>query len=169
MKYADARASIKSGDLLAWSHYDWSSWYDIQVQAVRVATESEYCHAALAWVFGGRVWCIESVEPVIRLVPLSNLLGEHGFFHVPLNTPMTDAELEFALSKVSIGHYSKLEAIKAQLTTLTDQDDDKWECAKFFNACRRLSGLDLGPKDTPAAVVEKALQQPGASLIRITP
>lgn len=153
MKYADARDHIQSGDVLAWSHYNWASWYDLQVQAVRIATESEYCHAALAWVAGGRVWCIESVEPVVRVVPLSNLI-ERGFYWLPMRVPMSEAELEFALSKVGNGRYSKLQAVQAQVATLEIGVDDLWECAEFTIACRRLSGVDLGNVATPAAVVK---------------
>lgn len=169
MDYSEARPLISSGDLLAWSHYDWTTWYDLQVQAVRIGTESEFCHVGLACVFGGRVWCIESVEPVIRMAPLRNLIGEHGFYWAALDTDMSAAELEFAVSKISIGHYSKLEAVKAQLVqSLGNQDDDKWECAKWFNACRRLSGLECGPKDTPAATVQRVLEM-GKSLRFVQP
>lgn len=168
MNYAEARGQIKSGDLLAWSHYNWASWYDLQVQAVRVFTESEFCHVGLAWVVGGRVLVIESVEPVIRVVPLSNLLGTQGTYWLPLNCDITESELEFALSKVGNGAYSKLEAVEAQLGNLKVGQDDLWSCAEFFTVARRLSGLDLGPKATPAAVVAKA-QEKGYALYRILP
>lgn len=168
MNYAYARLQIRSGDLIAWSHYQWASWYDLQVQAVRVFTESEYSHVALAWVVGGRVFAIESVEPVIRIVPLSNLLGTEGCYWSPLGLDISDQELEFALSKVGNGAYSKLEAIASQLGTLQIGQDDLWSCAEFFVAARRLSGRDLGPKATPAAVVAK-VQEKGYPLYRILP
>jgi hypothetical protein len=55
MKYEAAREKVKSGDLLAWSHRGWRSWYDIQIQLVRFFTQSEYSHVGIAWVVGGRV------------------------------------------------------------------------------------------------------------------
>ena len=155
MKYLDARPLIQSGDVLAWSHYEWSSWYDLQVQAVRLITESEYCHVALALVFGGRVWAVESVQPVIRLVPLSNLIGL-GFYWLPVNKEVTENELEFALSKVGNGKYSKLQAMQAQLERMTIGNDDLWSCAEFVITARKLSNVDLGNKATPAAVVRHA-------------
>lgn len=152
MNYTAIRDQIQSGDVLAWSHYEWASWYDLQVQAVRICTESEYCHVGLAWVAGGRVWCIESVEPVVRVVPLSNLVGR-GFYWLPMRVQMSEQELEFALAKVGHGRYSKLQAVQAQLGTLAIGVDDQWECAELVIAARRLSGCDLGNKATPAAVV----------------
>lgn len=156
MNYAEARPRIQSGDILAWSHYDWSTWYDLQVQMVRIGTQSEYCHVALARVMDGRVWCLESVEPLVRCVPLSNII-EHGFYWIPMGRVMSAAELEFAYSKVAVAHYSKLEAIKAQMcAALQSGDDNVMECAKYVRACCRLSGLDVGVKDVPAAVVRGA-------------
>lgn len=156
MNYSEARPSIQSGDILAWSHYDWSSWYDLQVQGVRIGTESEYCHVALARVMDGRVWCLESVEPLVRCVPLSNLI-EHGFYWIPMGRQMSEVELEFAYSKVAIARYSKLEAIKAQMSAaLQSHDDNVMECAKYVRACCSRSGLEVGMRDTPAAVVRGA-------------
>lgn len=37
MKYKEIRPLIKSGDILAWSHRGWKSWYDIKIQFVRMA------------------------------------------------------------------------------------------------------------------------------------
>jgi hypothetical protein len=171
MQYEDARPLIQSGDLLAWSHRSWASWYDLKVQAVRIFTRSEYCHLALAMVFGGRVWCIESVMPVIRIVPLSNLVGADGFYWVPMHKPMSAAEAEFALSKVSLGKYSQIEAMRAALAPLPDDNkgDDRWECARFAIECRRKSGVELGPIDTPDAGVLAAQNRYSAPVFHITP
>lgn len=160
MDYVQLRSSIKSGDLIALTHTKFASWYDLQVQAVRFGTQSEYSHVAMAWVIGGRVWAIESVTPVIRMVPLS-LLAADGFYWVPLSADIGEPELEFALSNIGIGKYSKWQAVLAQLRRLKIGADDLWECAEFVIACRRLSGVDLGDKATPSAVV-RAAQDLGA-------
>lgn len=157
LNYRDIRSSIKDGDLLAWSHYDWGSWYDLQVQAVRFGTRSEFCHVGIAHLHGGRVWVIESVQPVVRMVPLSNLLKD-GAFWVPLNQPICTDELEFLLSRVGLGQYSKAQAVKAQLNALEIGVDDEWQCAELTIASRRLSGVDLGHKATPSEVVRAAMR-----------
>ena len=165
-KYNEVRDSIKSGDIIALTHTEWDSLYDLQVQAVRIFTQSEYAHVALTWVVGGRVFVIESVTPKIRIMPLSNL-KDSGFYWIPTNHPMTDAELEYGLSKVGMGEYSKLQAVQGQLETLHIGEDDEWQCSELVIAMRRLSGLDLGPKATPAAVVQKALEK-GLTLSYVT-
>lgn len=160
MDYATVRGKIQSGDLIALTHTKFGSWYDMQVQAVRFGTQSEYSHVGMAWVIGDRVFVIESVTPVIRLVPLS-LMAEDGFYWAPLGKAISQEELEFALSKVGLGKYSKWQAVMAQLRRLHIGEDNLWECAEFVITCRRLSGVDLGDKATPSAVV-RAAQDRGA-------
>ena len=154
MNYKQVRDRIKSGDLLAWSHKSWSSWYDIKVQLVRFFTQSEYCHVGLAWVVAGRVFVIESVIPKVRIVPLSNNLP---FYWVPTETPWLPETEEFALSQVGVGTYSQLEAVLAQLGKPTPESNGKWECAKFVNALLTMDGLAFDNiRDTPTATVERA-------------
>lgn len=167
--YSAARAGIHSGDLLAWSHYDWATWYDLQVQAVRIGTQSEYCHVGIALEFGARLWCLESVEPVVRMVPLSNLVGAHGFYHVPVGVPMSEPELEFALAKVGTARYSKVQAVKAQLGVLEIGADNVFQCAEYWITCRRLSGVDGGAKATPAALVQHMQRTLGAPVRLVMP
>lgn len=153
--YTEARAHIKSGDLIALTHRSWSSWYDLQVQAVRFFTQSEYSHVAMVWETGGRLFVIESVTPFVRIVPLS-LMAEEGFYWVPLNAEITDKELKFALAEVGKGKYSKWQAILSQFRALPIGKDALWECAEFIITSRKLSGVDLGDKATPSAVVQRA-------------
>lgn len=159
MKYSENRHKIKSGDIIALSHYKWASFYDLQIQAVRIFTQSEYTHVGLVWECAGRLFVIESVTPVIRMVPLSTM-AEEGFYHIPMNVPITYAELEFALDKVGNGKYSKWQAIKAQLNLLKSGEDNLWQCCEFVKECRKLSGVDVGNKITPSGVV-KHLQELG--------
>jgi hypothetical protein len=158
MNYKEIRTKIKSGDLVALTHENWNSLYDLQIQAVRIFTESEYSHVAIAWVVGGRVFLIEAVTPKVRIFPLSNL-QDTGFYWIPTDTPMSDAELEFGLKRVGIGEYSKIEAVEAQFNMLNVGSNDKWECSELVIAMRKLSGLHLGDKATPSAVVQSALEQ----------
>lgn len=160
MNYDTVRPQIKSGDLIALSHYKWASWYDLQIQIVRFGTQSEYSHVGMAWVIGERVFMIESVEPVVRMVPLSLMVAD-GFYWLPMEADIGAGELAFALSKIGSARYSKIEAVLAQFRRLAIGADDLWECAEFVIACRRLSGVDLGDKGTPSAVV-RAAQDRGA-------
>lgn len=155
LTYAIARPSIQSGDLLALTHVSWASGYDMQLQLVRFGTQSEYVHVGLIWEIGGRLFVVESVQPLVRLVPLSNFAAA-GFFWIPLDAPIGDAELERALAKVGASKYSKWQAILAFFKRLHIGADDLESCAEFVIDCRRLSGVDLGAIATPAAVVRRA-------------
>lgn len=158
MNYQEVRGEFQSGDLLIFTHTAWRSVKDILSHVVRLFSTTEYCHVGVAIVLGGRVWIAESVSPVVRLVPLSNL-AKGGFFVIPTRTPMGDEELEYLLSKVGLSEYSKWQAIKAYLNKLTLGDDDLFECAEYVICARKLSGLDLGNRAVPAAVVKEALKQ----------
>jgi hypothetical protein len=155
MQYSRVRDKIVSGDIVALSHYKWASLYDLKVQAVRLFTQSEYSHVGVAIVFGGRVWIAESVTPFVRLVPLSNFVKD-GFYLIKTETPMTEAEQEFLLSKVGVAPYSQWQAIKAYFHQLKIGEDDIYECAEYVICARKMSGMDLGNVATPSAVVREA-------------
>lgn len=165
MKYADIRDTIKSGDLLAWTHKKWNSWYDIKIQLVRMFTRSEYSHVGIAWVVAGRVFVVESVTPYIRIVPLSNLLP---CYLVHMDCDWKNETEEFALSLVGKGKYSQLEAIMAALDLPTPYENGEWECAKFCLAIYDMEGQKLGVNATPSSVVEAA-QRAGKIVKYINP
>lgn len=159
MEYASVRDNIKSGDLICLSHKGWGSIKDIESQIVRIVTESEFSHVCVVWEFLGRLFVIEAVVPLVRITPLSTMLEEDKeVYWLPLSTPMTEAETEFAMGEVGVGAYSKWQAIEGELGTLDIGADRKWQCSELTIAMRKLSGVDLGDKATPAAVVRKALQ-----------
>jgi hypothetical protein len=141
MNYADARPQIKSGDLLAWSHRGWRSWYDVQIQLVRFFTQSEYSHVGVAWITGGRTFVIEAVTPKVRIYPLSKL-GD--FYWIPDFIEWTHDTEEKALSHVGT-EYSKLEALSAFFGK--SWDSAKMQCAKFALTVRGLKTTNLTPSD----------------------
>lgn len=154
MKYADMRASIKSGDLLAFSHAApfYRSWYDCKVALVRMFTMSEYSHVAIAWRVGERVFVLEAVMPQVRNFPLSKC-GD--FYWLPIPAPKFDSEgLPFALACMG-EEYSQSQAMQGFFHL--PSEDDKWQCAEYVRAVALRSGFDLGPKATPTAVVRYAM------------
>jgi hypothetical protein len=156
MKYDAARGTIKSGDLLAWSHRGWRSWYDIQIQAVRFFTQSEFSHVGIAWVVGDRVLVIEAVTPKVRIYPLSKL---GTFYHIAGFLPGSPNMEEKALSYVG-AEYSKKEALAAFFGKSID--DQGMQCAKLVAT---LKGLE--PKNiTPSAIVDYALST-GGTMVKI--
>ena len=139
MKYADAREFIASGDVIFQSHRPLRSWYDFKIFLVRAFTRSEWSHAAMAWVVGGRVFVIEAVSSGVRIFPLSRA-GD--FTWVQLAGFTTDME-EHALSHVG-EPYSQWDAIKSVFGNV-DSLDRRWFCSEFVIAMRRLRVDDKTP------------------------
>ena len=156
MKYSEAKPKIKSGDLLAWSHKKWGSWYDFQIQMVRAFTQSDYCHVGIAWCIAGRTFVIEAVGSGVRIFPLSHA---ESFYWVPLPVEWSEKVEEFALS--TIGEpYSKIECFKAFFgMELEETKERTWECAELAMAILGQAGCKLNVSPTPSKVVQAALEK----------
>ena len=158
MKYAEARVHLKSGDLLAWSHERWGSWYDFKVQMVRVFTRSVYCHVGICWVVGGRVFALEAVSAGVRIFPLSRLLP---FYWVPLRASWESEVEAWALRQVG-EPYSQWQAVLAGLGLLKPGEDLIWQCAEYAAEVARRAGVELGADVTPNALVLAAQKLHGS-------
>ena len=158
MKYVDVRDKIRSGDVLAWTHRTWKTWYDIKIQLIRIVTRSEYVHTGVAWVIGGRVFVIESVIPTVRIVPLSSLLD---CYWIPLDEEdkwIGTAE-EYTLSLVGKAEYSQIEAIKSSYKKGDPEDRTKWYCSKLSSIILNKMGRNIGVINTPSDVVNELLDE----------
>lgn len=149
MRYAEARSRIHSGDLLAWSHRGWGSWYDVKAQAVRIFRRSEYCHVGAAWAFGGRVLVLEAVRKGVRIFPLSLLLP---FYWLPAKMEWAKELEAWAMSQVG-KDYSEWQAVLAGIGKLDVGKDEIWQCAEFYWILAQRSGIELPPGATPDEVV----------------
>lgn len=158
MNYLDARPTIRSGDMLAFSHGSWRSWGDIKTNAVRIFTRSTYSHVGLAWVVGGRIFVLEAVKPKVRIYPLS---GSGDFYLLPSAARWGQDTEELALSSVGID-YSELTAMRAFFGELPA--GNMQECAAYVREVLKKDGIDLGRRSTPDAVVQEALAR-GAEMM----
>lgn len=130
------------------------------MQAVRIATQSEYCHIGVAWVTGGRVFVLEAVSPQVRIFPLSKLLP---FYYVEMPNYWNAEVEERALSRVG-NLYSKKQAIMAFLRSLKNGADNQWQCAEYTIDVAKTSGvLPEETQATPSAVISQ-LQEAGLSV-----
>jgi hypothetical protein len=152
MRYSIARAKIKTGDILAFSHTGWKSLNDIKIGIVRMFTQSEYSHVGIAWVTSGRVFVLEAVVPEIRIFPLSKY---EQFYHLHMPKPLFPVALEFALSLIG-EEYSQIEAMKAFFGK-SCTENKKWECAEYVQEVMRMNGMPLPGEATPTNVVLKAM------------
>lgn len=157
--YDQARPKIQPGDLLLLHHEylkDWAelSWYDKQISLVQQFT-GPFAHIGVLDRIqladgSDQVICYESVVPRRRAVRVSTT-AEHGFFWIPLHRPMTPVEREAIWRELGFGEYSKWGALLAGAGRLPADEDlrSRMWCAKFAAQCRRLSGVDLGPRYVP--------------------
>jgi len=152
MNYQAARRKIRSGDLLAWSHRGWGSWYDLKVQAVRVWTRSEYCHVGIAWRVADRLFALEAVLTGVRIFPLSRM---RPFYHLPLPARWTPEVEAWALEQVG-EPYSQWQAMLAGVGLLKPGADSIWQCAEYAQAVLRAAGIDLVGDPTPSNIVNEA-------------
>jgi len=156
MSYTNIRPKIKSGDVLAWSHKGWGTWYDIQMQIIRMSTRSEFNHVGIAWVVSNRVFIIEAVYPKVRIYPLSK---ELPFYWLPTGGDWWTEVEEFALSKVG-EEYSKIDAIKAFFNQIKPGSNNVWQCAELINIIlQRGSVFDRHVTSTPTAIVEELMNK----------
>ena len=156
MKYADARPLIRSGDLIAQSHGDWTTLIGIKINMVRIFTRSTYSHVGIAWVVGGRVFILEAVKPKLRIYPMSKI-GD--FYHLPTQASWRAAAENTALENVGV-EYSELIAVKAFFEPL--EPGDVRECAAYALTVLHADGIDLGNRATLDAVVLAAMRRGAA-------
>ncbi len=153
--YESIRPQLRSGDLIATTHTGMRSFHDLLVWLVRVIGATEYAHVAVVWRILDRVFVIESVDPLVRIVPLSHF-AEKGFYWLPTEDLMTEAELQCLLARVGKTKYSRWQAVLGKLRRLTIGADDATQCAEMVIECRSKSGVDLGQVATPSHVVKAA-------------
>ena len=153
MRYQDARPHIKSGDVLAWSHRGIRSFHDLKIWFVRLFTLSEYSYVAIAWVVGGRVFVVEAVQPLVRISPLSKLLGG-GAYWLPSGAAWTAETEQLALECVG-DPYSQRQAMQAPFGV--PPHDTLWQCAELVGRVLHADGIELGTVYTPSAIVRAAL------------
>jgi hypothetical protein len=157
MQYSTIRPTIRSGDLIAFSHGGWSSWSSFKTMLVRMFTLSTYSHVAVAWVVAGRVFILEAVKPKTRIFPLSL---EGDFYHLPLGAPWKPETEEFALQRIGVD-YSEVNAVRAYFKPL--EAGNVSECSAYVREVMLVDGIRLGELARPDAVI-KAAQARGAKL-----
>jgi hypothetical protein len=157
--YSVIRPTIKTGDILAWSHGSWKSWYMAQLNLVRIATRSEFNHVGVAWVVGGRVLVLEAIVPKIVANPLSDFLP---CYHVPMNLGNINDKI---MAEKLGGDYSKWEAIRGFLNDKMLEENTKWQCSKHVQWIHMHNNPEwANVKSTPSAVIKFALEELGEQL-----
>lgn len=156
MKYAEARAKMKSGDLIAMSYRQpmFHDWYSFKVGIVRMFTKSEFSHVGVIWLAANRVFLIEAVVPKVRIYPLSNALAEgEDAYWLAMNAEWTPSAEDFAMSHIG-QDYSQL---KAMVASFSPWEHGRFtECAGLTIDLLNQANVCLGTIATPSAVVRAA-------------
>ena len=147
-KYSDIRSTIRTGDILAWSHTGNKSFYDFKLWLVKLFTKSKFTHVGIAWVVGSRVFILESVSAGVRIYPLSLALP----CYLVSKGHLSSEQLTFAISKAG-QEYSTIECIKAYFNS-NNLSNSSWQCAEYV-----CSVLNLPCRATPADVVKYLLDR----------
>lgn len=155
--YFAFRPQIKSGDVIAYTHKGVRNFYDFKVWLVRLFTQSEYTHVAVAWCVGERVFLLEAVGAGVRIYPLSLDLPA---YHLT-GSGLTEDQLNAALAEVG-KPYSYWDCVKAYFGA-NDPKNGMWECAEYVGAV-----LGLKCHATPSDTVGYLLTN-GSTLTEIRP
>lgn len=157
------RDKIKTGDLLAWSHYR-SDKTSIWLNMVRFGTMSEYGHVSVAWRKGEELFHVEAAVPRIRI---SKISPDESFYCVPLSRYLPDNyDMSFFDDKVGL-KYSLMDAFRAYVGSSV-RDDDRWQCAELSRAYYNSYDLNFNDRAvTPARLVKAAMSRCETPLIRV--
>ncbi len=155
MRYNDVRPTLKTGDLLAWTHDGIESWHDFEVQLVRVGTRSEFTHVGVAFVFAQRVFVIEAVGTGVRIFPLSRLLP---FYLVRKPKPLGEVAIEYAFQHIGVEYESKLAMVLAFITGESLANNKRLQCCELTRAIYDADDDPLDCEDKPTSVVRVAME-----------
>lgn len=153
--YKVCRGHFRSGDLIAQSHGDWSSWVAIQTLSVRVFTGSTYSHVGVIEVdkSDGHVYVVEAVRPRSQRVRLSAI---GSFYHLDLGRFARWSARTRFFAELCVGRlYSRWDAVRAYFWPLPAGTVS--QCAALVREVLQRAGVNLGPKSRPDAVVQSAL------------
>lgn len=159
MNYVEARPMIKTGDLLAFTHTELKSWYDFQVQVVRMATKSEFSHVGIAYVIYDRIFVLEAVSAGVRMFPLSRALP---FYLVSNPILLKDSALEWAFARIGDRYENKIKMVLAELFDIDLKHNKRLQCSEYVNAILAANDQEITKIDTPTAIVKAAMEKWGA-------
>jgi uncharacterized protein YycO len=152
MKYDVIRPQIKTGDILAWSHRGWGTWYDFQIQMIRMFTRSDFCHVAIAYVEHDRVFAFEAVGSGIRMNPLSN---DIPFYWVRTTEEILPETISWAFKQIGKKYQSKWKMVLDFFRESPKSDNDRYQCSQLVIAFRDQNKNPLTDICTPDAVVNE--------------
>lgn len=149
MKYSEARAKIKTGDMLLWRNHAGGSLRSvIERWFVSHGTASPHTHVGMALVALGRVWVMDITTKGCA----PRLLSEEGAFDwIQAPKELSEAAQDYAFSCFGKWVYSRLQAVLGALKRLAIGADMNGQCAEYFLAICAVDNMAPTDTATPAA------------------
>lgn len=145
---------VKTGDILVWRQDHKSVTSDLLIKAIRLITNGDYGHVAVAVRFDPYVFVVEASWPVVKL---SLVDPAEEVFHIPTNKEVPQEALDFLIDAVGLS-YGVMDDVRTVLGMVSKRDD-KWQCAELTREFLRLIGSPVNCPDTPDSVVKGILSQ----------
>lgn len=173
MRYDEARDKMKTGDAIAVSGGNWTSWYGIKVMLVRLfgGAPSETSHMAMLWVENGRVFIMEAVATGVRLMPLSKDLPVEW---IPRPKPLSQGALNWAFAHIGTAYPAQWKMALAQLLRLLGLDkhfdigmcaDGRLDCCEYVLGILSADGETLDCAPTPYEVRKAIVRKWGGTVV----
>jgi hypothetical protein len=157
--YNEARPQICTGDLIAFSHTKSGSFYDFQVHAVRVATESEFSHVSLAYVTNERIFILEAVSSGVRMFPLSRA---GSFYWVKNPETLSEDALNQAFLDLGLPYENKFKMVLNMIFKMNLNKNRRLQCSEYVNEVLAVNKQILTIIDIPTSIVTSAMRYWGA-------
>lgn len=150
MRYAEYRNNIRSGDILAWTHRGIKSLYDLKTAIVKTVTRSDYVHVGIAWTYHGRVFVLEATPPLVRVVPLSNLLP---CYVLHMNRGFSPEAENKAFQHVGSTKYSTVDAI---LSLIGINLTEGMQCVEYTKEVLSANRIHFDCRNIPSEFIIEA-------------
>ena len=150
MKYSVHESEIKTGDILGWTHREWKSWYDFQIQIVRMFTKSEFSHVGIAYWEDNKLYVIEAIGSGVR----KSLLSENIPFYWIKAEPLSEKAISFAKEQIGRRYESKIKMVINYFWDLDLENNKRWQCSELVNAIYRVNKTPLTFIDEPSKIMQ---------------
>lgn len=162
--YSIYRDKIEDGDLLLWNINKIEVTSDIFLMLVQKTLNIEYSHAGVALRLNGRLFCLEAVNPYVRLIPLS-MKDDFGIIHTNMN--FTKNHAHYLFSKIGYP-YNIIDVMKYALNIKTDTNS--YYCTKlvgdFYYQAGIVDNEDAGA--TPKTLIDSVTASTGNPIIKVS-
>lgn len=164
--YSEIRDELETGDLVAWDTTEIEDFFDFILFIYSKVFRVKYTHVGVVVKFGSRIFVLEAIPPVVRLVPLS---AKRDFYLIKTKAPVLFRENGINYLFKFIGRkYSILDFVRTMLK-LKSSDEDFYcseLAAKYYKSIGYILDEKIG--HSPQNLVEHLVEISSIKEIRVT-